>query len=75
MLIRKMFVYWKGVLGFPISREPRQMIGYDIFDPFLITNFNMELLQQEDPSDESWFHIGLTQEVLKCGVIGVYDNK
>ena len=36
LFIREVFIDWKGVLSFPISMEPRQVIGYYVFDPFCL---------------------------------------
>jgi hypothetical protein len=51
--------------------HPRQMIGHNILHPLLITNFNIELLEKKDPTDQSWFSIILSQEILDGRVIGV----
>ena len=70
LLIWKMFIDWKGVFGFPISREPWQVIGYYVFEPFLIFDFYMKFLQQKNSPNESWLCIEFTQEVLKYKVVG-----
>jgi hypothetical protein len=50
------------------------MIGHNIFHPLLITNFNTKLLEKKDPTDQSWFSILLSQEILDGRVIGVNNN-
>jgi hypothetical protein len=50
------------------------MIGHNILHPFLITNFNIELLEKKDPTNQSWFSILLSQEILDGRMIGVNNN-
>jgi hypothetical protein len=54
--------------------HPRQMIGHNILHPLRITNFNIELLEKKDPTDQSWFSILLSQEILHGRVIGINNN-
>jgi hypothetical protein len=53
--------------------HPRQVIGHNILHPVLITNFNIKLLEEKDPTNQMWFSILLSQEILDGRVIGV-DN-
>jgi hypothetical protein len=50
------------------------MIGHNILHPLLITNFNIELLEKKDPTDQSWFSIFLNQEILDVRVIVVNND-
>jgi hypothetical protein len=50
------------------------MIGHNILHPLLITNFNIKLLEKKDPTDQSWFSILLSQEILDGRVIGVNND-
>jgi hypothetical protein len=50
------------------------MISHNILHPLLITNFNIKLLEKKDPTDQSWFSILLSQEILDGRVIGVNNN-
>jgi hypothetical protein len=54
--------------------HPRQMIVHNILHPLLITNFNIELLEKKDPTNQSWFSILLSQEILDGRVIGVNND-
>jgi hypothetical protein len=54
--------------------HPRQMIGHNILHPLLITNLNIELLKKKDPTNQSWFSILLSQEILDGRVIGVNND-
>jgi hypothetical protein len=54
--------------------HPRQMTSHNILDPLLITYFNIELLEKKDPTDQSWFSILLSQEILDGHVIGVNEG-
>jgi hypothetical protein len=40
----------------------------------LITNFNIELLEKKDPTDQTWFSILLSQEILDGCVIGINND-
>jgi hypothetical protein len=37
-------------------------------------NFNIELLEKKDPTNQSWFSILFSQEILDGRVIGVSNN-
>jgi hypothetical protein len=50
------------------------MIGHNILHPLLITDFNIELLEKKDLTDQSWFSILLSQEILDGRVIGVNND-
>jgi hypothetical protein len=50
------------------------MIGHNILHPLLITYFNIKLLEKKDPTDQSWFSILLSQEILDGRVIGVNND-
>jgi hypothetical protein len=50
------------------------MIGHTILHPLLITYFNIELLEKKDPTDQTWFSILLSQEILDGRVIGVNND-
>jgi hypothetical protein len=50
------------------------MIGHNILHPLLITNFNIELLKKKDLTDQLWFSILLSKEVLDSRVIGVNND-
>jgi hypothetical protein len=50
------------------------MIGHNILHTLLITNFNIKLLEKKDPTDQSWFSILLSQEILDGRVIGVNNH-
>jgi hypothetical protein len=50
------------------------MIGHNILHPFLIMNFNIELLEKNDLMDQSWFSILLSQEILDGRVISVNND-
>jgi hypothetical protein len=63
-----------GLLIILSTIHPRQMIDHNILHPFLITNFNIELLEKKDPTDQSWFSILLSQEILNGRVIGVNND-
>jgi hypothetical protein len=54
--------------------HPRQMIGHNIFHPLLIKNFNIELLEKKDLTNQTWFSILLSQEILHGRVIGVNND-
>jgi hypothetical protein len=58
LLIRKCLRNGSGVLG-EIHGQPREMIRHHIFCPFLISNFYVELLKQQNPSDQTGFSIFL----------------
>jgi hypothetical protein len=49
------------------------MIGHNILHPLLITYFNIELFEEKDPTNQTWFSILLSQVILDGRVIGV-DN-
>jgi hypothetical protein len=50
------------------------MIGHNIFHPLFIMNFNIEILEKKDPTNQSWFSILLSQEILDGRVIGVIND-
>jgi hypothetical protein len=50
------------------------MVGHNILHPLLIMNFNIELLEQKDLMDQSWFNILLSQEILDGRVISVNND-
>jgi hypothetical protein len=50
------------------------MIDHNILHPLLITNFNIELLEKKDPTNQTWFRILLSQEILDGRVIGVNND-
>jgi hypothetical protein len=50
------------------------MIDHNILHPLLIMNFNIKLLKKKDPTDQSWFSILLSQEILDDRVIGVNND-
>jgi hypothetical protein len=50
------------------------MIGHNILHHFLIMNFNIKLLEKKDPTNQSWFSILLSQEILDGRVIGVNND-
>jgi hypothetical protein len=50
------------------------MIGPNIFHPPFIMNFNIELLEKMDSTNQSWFSIHLSQEILGGRVISVKDD-
>jgi hypothetical protein len=50
------------------------MISNNILHPLLITNFNIKLLKKKDPTDQTWFSILLSQEILDGCVIGVNND-
>jgi hypothetical protein len=50
------------------------MIGHNIFHPLFITDFDIGLLEKKDPTNQSWFSILLSQEILDGRVIGVNNN-
>jgi hypothetical protein len=54
--------------------HPRQMIGHNTIHPLLVTNLNIELLEKKDATDQSWFSILLSQEILDGRVIGVNNE-
>jgi hypothetical protein len=54
--------------------HPRQVIGHNIFHPLFIMNFNIELLEKKDPTNQSWFSILLIQEILGGRVIGANND-
>ena len=41
----------------------KEMVGDDIFDTLLISNFEIKLLKEEDPTDESGLRILLEHKV------------
>jgi hypothetical protein len=57
-----------GVLG-EIHGQPRQMISHHILCPFLIPNFYVKLLKQQNPSNQTGFSIFLGEKILQCRVI------
>jgi hypothetical protein len=58
LLIRKGLENGGGVLG-EIHGQPRQMISHHIFCHFLIPNFYVKLLKQQNLSDQTGFSIFL----------------
>jgi hypothetical protein len=46
------------------------MIGHNILHPLLVINFNIELLEKKNPTDQSWFSILLSQEILDGRMTG-----
>jgi hypothetical protein len=72
LLIRKGFRNGSGVLS-EIHGQPRQMISHHIFCPLLILDFYVELLKQQNPSDQTGFSIFLGEKILQCRVIRI-DN-
>jgi hypothetical protein len=68
LLIREGLRNGDGVLGL-IQSQPRQMISHHIFCPFLIPDFYVELLQQQNPSDQTGFSIFLGEKILQHRVI------
>jgi hypothetical protein len=54
--------------------HPKQMIGHNILHPLLITNFNIELLEKKDLTNQTWFSILLSQEILDGRVISVSND-
>jgi hypothetical protein len=67
------FVFY-GLFIIMSTVHPRQMIAHNILHPLLITNFNIELLEKKDPTNQSRFSILLIQEVLDGRVIGVNND-
>ena len=49
------------------------MVCHGVFNAFLVADFQVELLQEKNPPDQSRFCIFLTQEVFDRGMICV-DN-
>jgi hypothetical protein len=49
------------------------MIGHKNFQPLLIMNFNIDLLEKKDPMNQPWFSI-LLREILDGRVIGVNND-
>jgi hypothetical protein len=72
LLIRKALRNGCGILG-EIHGQPRQMISHHIFCPLLIPDFYVELLKQQNPSDQTGFSIFLGEKILQCLVIRI-DN-
>ena len=50
------------------------MIGDDIFDNFFISNFEIKLLEEEDPTNESGLCVFFEHLVPKCGLVGEYGG-
>jgi hypothetical protein len=50
------------------------MISHNILHPLLIAYFNIELLEENDPTNQTWFSILLSQEILDGHVIGVNND-
>jgi hypothetical protein len=70
LLIRKGLRNGCGILG-EIHGQPRQMISHHIFCPLLIPDFYVELLKQQNPSNQTGFSIFLGEKILQCRVIRV----
>jgi hypothetical protein len=68
LLIRKGLRNGCGVLG-EIHGQSGQMIGHHILCPLLILDFYVELLKQQNPSDQMGFNIFLGEKILQCRVI------
>jgi len=43
-----------------------EMVGDDILDTLFISNFEIKLLKEEDPTDELGLHILLEHKVSNC---------
>ena len=50
------------------------MIDNDIFYTLLISNFEIEFLKEEDPTNESGLGILLVHEISKCRMVGEYGG-
>ena len=48
------------------------MISHTIICSFLIPDFKIKLLKEQNPTDESWLGIFIGKQVLKCSMIHVY---
>jgi hypothetical protein len=72
LLIRKSLRNGCGVLS-EIHGQSRQMIGHHIFCPLLIPDFYVELLKQQNPTDQTGFSIFLGEKILQRCVIRI-DN-
>ena len=57
-----------------LDNEPGEMISYHIFDPCLILNFQIKLLEQQKPSHKAGFGIFLLKEILECRVVSVHND-
>jgi hypothetical protein len=68
LLIRKSLRDGCGVLS-EIHGQPRQMISHHILCPLLIPNFYVELLKQQNPSDQTGFSIFFGKKILQRCVI------
>jgi hypothetical protein len=68
LLIRKVLRDGCGVLD-EFHGQSRQMISHHILCPFLIPDFYVELLKQQNPSDQTGFSIFLGEKILQHRVI------
>jgi hypothetical protein len=50
------------------------MIRHNILHPLPITNFKIKFLEKKDITDQTWFSILLSQEILDGRVIGVNND-
>jgi hypothetical protein len=50
------------------------MIVHNILHTLLITYFNIKLLEEKDPMNQTWFSILLSQEILDGRMIGVNND-
>jgi hypothetical protein len=72
LLIKKGLRNGCGILG-EIHGQPRQVISHHIFCPLVILDFYVELLKQQNPSDQTGFSIFLREKILQCRMIRI-DN-
>ncbi|CAL1381359.1 unnamed protein product [Linum trigynum] len=71
---------WKGFADLlheivhQMGVQPGKMINNNIFGSLLVPDFNVELLQQQDPSYEPRLGVSLANQVSNGGVIGIDDQ-
>jgi hypothetical protein len=53
--------------------QPRQIISHNLLHPLLIMYFNIKILEKKDLTNQMWFSILLSQEIVDGRVIGL-DN-
>ena len=52
----------------------REVIDDDIFDTLFFSNFEIKLLKEEDPKDESGLRVLFKHKISKCEMVGEYDG-
>jgi len=72
LFIGKVIVEWQ-LVGRGVWNT-REVIDDDVFDTLFISNFEIKLLKEEDPMNESGIHVLLEHKVSKCGMVCEYGG-